>query len=280
MPFRACASDISPPMRSWRKPSGTSCLRGASTPLRWPPRKPSSRIPRTSRHKPAPRTPNAARISPPPCRPCRESRFTPPPPTTFCSAGPARPAICSASSSNASASPSATAPTTTGSKTAHGSVPPSAFPKTTAALPKPSPQSGKRRTGFPPPHFLPPCFTQTQQRVWKYNPGCARTQHRLRVFPLPRSPKPPASPESSNKDSINIKVLGRGGMGAWGKEGESPEGFLLPSPGIPPPSRYTPALMLQGTSSNAGKSILAAAYCRIFRQDGYSVAPSKRRTCR
>lgn len=69
-------------------------------------------------------------------------------------------------------------------------------------------------------------------------------------------------------------------MGAWGKGGESPssEGFLLPSPSIPyrrRSPRHTPALMLQGTSSNAGKSILAAAYCRIFRQDGYNVAPFK-----
>lgn len=37
----------------------------------------------------------------------------------------------------------------------------------------------------------------------------------------------------------------------------------------------TPALMLQGTSSNAGKSILTAAFCRILLQDGYRVAPFK-----
>ncbi|MGE4503847.1 MAG: cobyric acid synthase [Desulfovibrionaceae bacterium] len=36
-----------------------------------------------------------------------------------------------------------------------------------------------------------------------------------------------------------------------------------------------PALMLQGTSSNAGKSVLAAALCRILLQDGHSVAPFK-----
>jgi len=39
--------------------------------------------------------------------------------------------------------------------------------------------------------------------------------------------------------------------------------------------RPTPALMMQGTSSNAGKSVLTAALCRILRQDGLRVAPFK-----
>ncbi len=37
----------------------------------------------------------------------------------------------------------------------------------------------------------------------------------------------------------------------------------------------TPALMLQGVSSNAGKSILATALCRILLQDGFQPAPFK-----
>ena len=37
----------------------------------------------------------------------------------------------------------------------------------------------------------------------------------------------------------------------------------------------TPALMFQGTSSNAGKSVLTAALCRILLQDGLRVAPFK-----
>ena len=118
-------------------------------------------------------------------------------------------------------------------------------------------------------------FPEDHRRLAEALSAIRETTHGVSSSPLPETP---ASPESGNKDSINIKVLGRGGMGAWGKGGESPspEGFLLPSPGnYRPPPPHNPAHMLQGTSTNAGKSILAAAYCRIFRQDGYSVAPFK-----
>ena len=43
----------------------------------------------------------------------------------------------------------------------------------------------------------------------------------------------------------------------------------------PKTGRKTPSLMFQGTCSNAGKSMLTTAFCRIMLQDGYRIAPFK-----
>jgi adenosylcobyric acid synthase len=43
----------------------------------------------------------------------------------------------------------------------------------------------------------------------------------------------------------------------------------------PKSKRPKPAIMFQGTSSNAGKSVLTAALCRILFEEGYCVAPFK-----
>lgn len=50
---------------------------------------------------------------------------------------------------------------------------------------------------------------------------------------------------------------------------------ILPSTKRVARSKKTPAIMFQGTSSNAGKSVLTAALCRILLQDGIRVAPFK-----
>lgn len=50
---------------------------------------------------------------------------------------------------------------------------------------------------------------------------------------------------------------------------------VLGFPAVIASKRRAATLMFQGTSSNAGKSVLTAALCRILHQDGVSVAPFK-----
>ncbi len=57
-------------------------------------------------------------------------------------------------------------------------------------------------------------FPEDHRRLAEALSAIRETTHGVSSSPLPETP---ASPESGNKDSINIKVLGRGGMGAWGK---------------------------------------------------------------
>jgi len=63
-----------------------------------------------------------------------------------------------------------------------------------------------------------------------------------------------------------------GSAAGAGLSGTQPN--FLTAPGLPR-RRQTPAVMIQGTASNAGKSVLCAALCRILLDDGFNPAPFK-----
>ena len=89
-------------------------------------------------------------------------------------------------------------------------------------------------------------------------PGLDETYFRVAVRPEPEN------------DEL---ILSLKDVLAPGTAGARPGRAAQRGPGRSPVK--TPALMFQGTSSNAGKSVLAAALCRILFQDGYRVAPFK-----
>jgi len=77
----------------------------------------------------------------------------------------------------------------------------------------------------------------------------------------PSSASPPSG-KYGNRDSINTKVFGRGGMGVWGKGGESfsPEKFLLPSPGgstLPPAPAAQPVIRAVSLTKKFGTFVAA-----------------------
>ena len=111
---------------------------------------------------------------------------------------------------------------------------------------------------------------------WKIYPSCAN-------YLLCRTPEPMFRPLLERRilvrDCSNYPGLDEHFIRVAVRNGADNESLLRAVQGRRAPAivrkHPKPALMIQGTCSNAGKSVLAAAFCRILLQDGYSVAPFK-----
>ncbi|HQO66090.1 MAG TPA: cobyric acid synthase, partial [Spirochaetales bacterium] len=82
------------------------------------------------------------------------------------------------------------------------------------------------------------------------------------------------SPGENDAITAAFAAALRGGV-ASPSPGTDSEPRPAARPGPRPTARRAKALMIQGCSSGAGKSLVAAAFCRIFRDEGYDVAPYK-----
>ena len=171
-----------------------------------------------------------------------------------------------------------------------------AAPRHRAPLVGEHPRPGRRRGGAPRCRLrgrdapLRPRPAGGALRRARSDPGAHRLSGDGELPPDPDRPErhlaPPNSPAASSPTgspsaSATTSPASTGGSSA------SPSGRRRRTTASAAPSgrswacagktaaRRTPVIMFQGTGSNAGKSILAAALCRILLQDGLRVAPFK-----
>ncbi len=115
--------------------------------------------------------------------------------------------------------------------------------------------------------------------VFKYRNVLASYTHLYRPTPIPL-------PKEGAGDGLHSPSLGEGRGGPHSPSlVEGRGGLHSPSLGEGRGGLHSPSLgegrgglsplMFAGTGSDVGKSIVAAAFCRIFRQDGYHPAPFK-----
>ena len=110
--------------------------------------------------------------------------------------------------------------------------------------------------------------------VFKYKNVLASYTHLYRPTPIPLPVK--EGSDYSQKQHLSTPLTHREGLGVGLHSPSLVEGRGGPlSPSLGEGRGGLSPLMFAGTGSDVGKSIVAAAFCRIFRQDGYHPAPFK-----